>query len=179
MIPAKTWYKTHDGELLVIVEVFKTWRYYLEGCKHKVLVLINYNNLRRFMDKKSLSSRQVCWAQKLSRYHFQIDYCQSKANGTADALSRFSQRNQAKKTNYEPKTLRFFINCNFHWPIPASQVSFTQPNYCHSTESSSAARTFYLSYVSFGTHFESNWVMRAHIELALVLYIWGSQNCGN
>ena len=57
MIPAKTWYKTHDGELLAIVEAFKTWRHYLEGCKHKVLVLMDYNNLRRFMDTKSLSSR--------------------------------------------------------------------------------------------------------------------------
>ena len=42
------------------------------------------------MDTKSLSFRQVCWAQELSRYHFQIDYCQSKANGAADTLSPFS-----------------------------------------------------------------------------------------
>ena len=92
MIPAKTWYKTHDGELLAIVEAFKTWRHYLEGCKHEVLVLTDHNNLRRFMETKSLSSRQVRWAQELSRYHFQIDYCQGKANGAADALSQFSQR---------------------------------------------------------------------------------------
>ena len=38
-----------------------------------------------------MSSRQVRWAQKVSRYHFQIDYSQGKANGAADALSRFSQ----------------------------------------------------------------------------------------
>ena len=30
-IPAETRYKTHNGELLAIVEVFKTWRHYLEG----------------------------------------------------------------------------------------------------------------------------------------------------
>ena len=59
MIPAETRYETHDGELLAIVEAFKTWRHYLEGCKHEVLVLTDYNNLRRFMDTKSLSSRQV------------------------------------------------------------------------------------------------------------------------
>ena len=97
MIPAETRYETHDGELLAIVEAFKTWRHYLEGCKHEVLVLTDHNNLRRFMDTKSLSSRQVRWAQKLSRYHFQIDYRQRKANGAADALSRFPQRNQAEK----------------------------------------------------------------------------------
>ena len=45
MIPAKTRYKTYNAELLAIVEVFKTWRHYLESCKYKVFVLINYNNL--------------------------------------------------------------------------------------------------------------------------------------
>ena len=59
MIPAKTQYKTHNAELLAIVKAFKTWRYYLKGCKHKVFVLTNYNNLRRFMNTKSLSSHQV------------------------------------------------------------------------------------------------------------------------
>ena len=89
MIPIETRYKTHNGELLTIVEAFKTWRYYLEGYKHEVLVLTDYNNLRCFMDTKSLSSQQVCWAQELSRYHFQINYCQNKTNVAADALSRF------------------------------------------------------------------------------------------
>ncbi len=44
------------------------------------------------MDTKSLSSRQVRWAQELSRYHFRIDYRQGKANGAADALFRYPQR---------------------------------------------------------------------------------------
>ena len=94
MIPTKTRYETHDGKLLAIVKAFKTWRYYLEGCKHKVLVLTDRNNLCCFMDTKSLSSRQVRWAQELSRYHFRIDYRQGKANAAADALSRFPQRSQ-------------------------------------------------------------------------------------
>ncbi len=29
MILAETWYKTHNQELLAIVEAFKTWRHYL------------------------------------------------------------------------------------------------------------------------------------------------------
>ncbi len=74
MIPAETRYETPDGELLAIVEAFKTWRHYLEGCKHEVLVLTDYNNLQRFMDTKNLSFRQVRWAQKLLKYHFRIDY---------------------------------------------------------------------------------------------------------
>lgn len=59
MILAKTRYKTYNGELLAIVEAFKTWRHYLKGCKYKVFVLINYNNLCQFMDIKSLSFCQV------------------------------------------------------------------------------------------------------------------------
>ena len=74
MITAETWYETHNGKLLAIVEAFKIWRHYLEGCKHEVLVLIDHNNPRQFIDTKSLSSCQVRWAQKLSQYHFQIDY---------------------------------------------------------------------------------------------------------
>ena len=56
MIPAKTWYKTHDGKLLAIIEAFKTWHHYLKGCKHEVLIFINHNNLYYFIDIKSLSS---------------------------------------------------------------------------------------------------------------------------
>ena len=44
------------------------------------------------MDTKSLSSKQVRWAQELSRYHFRIDYHQGKVNGAANALSQYPQR---------------------------------------------------------------------------------------
>ena len=97
MIPAETRYKTHDAELLAIIEAFKTWRHYLEGCKHEILVLIDHNNLRQFMDIKSLSFCQVKWAKELLSYHFQIDYCQDKANRAADAPSRFPQRSIDEK----------------------------------------------------------------------------------
>ena len=97
MIPAEIWYETHDQELLAIVEAFKTWRHYLEGCKFEVLVLTNHNKLCRFMDNKSLSSRQVRWAQKLFWNHFRINYRQEKANSAADALSRFLQKSQSEE----------------------------------------------------------------------------------
>ena len=59
MISAKTWYITYNGELLAIVEAIKTWQHYLEGCKHKMLVLTDYNNLCCFIKTKSLSFCQV------------------------------------------------------------------------------------------------------------------------
>ena len=51
------------------------------------------------MDTKRLSSRQVRWAQKLFRYHFQIDYCQGKANGATDTLSRFRHQDDKEEAN--------------------------------------------------------------------------------
>ena len=50
-------YKTYNNELLAIIEALKTWRHYLEGYKHVILVLINHNNLRHFMDMKNISSK--------------------------------------------------------------------------------------------------------------------------
>ena len=97
MIPAETRYETHNGELLAIVETFKTWRHYLKGFRHEVLILTDHNNIWQFMDTKSLSSRQVRWAQKLFCYHFRIDYRQGKANGAADALFQYPQRNVEEK----------------------------------------------------------------------------------
>ena len=53
MIPAETKYKTQNSELLAIVEAFKTWKHHPKGSQHKVLVLTDRNNLRRFMNTKS------------------------------------------------------------------------------------------------------------------------------
>lgn len=70
MILAETQYKTHDGELLVLVEAFKNWQHYLENCKYEVLMLTNYKNFGWFIDTKNICSRQVCWAKNLFQYYF-------------------------------------------------------------------------------------------------------------
>ena len=57
MISIETWYETHDGKLLAIVEEFKTWRHYMKGYKHKIFVFTDHNNLYHFMDTKNLSSQ--------------------------------------------------------------------------------------------------------------------------
>ena len=93
MILTETWYKTHNDKLLAIVKVFKTWQQYLKDCKYKVLVLTDYNNLRRFIDTENLSSKKVYWAQKFSCYYFCINYQQSKASGDENALSQYSLQN--------------------------------------------------------------------------------------
>ena len=133
MILAKTWYETHNGQLLAIVDAFKTWRHYLKGCKHEVFIFTDHNNLRCFIDIKSLSSQQVRWAQELSWYHFRIDYCQSKANIAADTLSKFSQKSQNEENELRTENGRIF-----HWlQISLTNASlaglslFLRPSYLH------------------------------------------------
>ncbi len=106
MILAETQYETHDGKMFAIVEAFKTWRHYLEGCKHEVLLFIDHKNLQRFMHTKSLSSRQVRWAQELSRDHFRIDYRQGKANRAADALSQYPQRSAEEEETFRAENTK-------------------------------------------------------------------------
>ena len=48
------------------------------------------------MNTKSLSFRQVYWAQELSHYHFRINYRQSNANKAADTLSLYSQHSKGE-----------------------------------------------------------------------------------
>ena len=71
-----------------------------------MLVLTDHNNLRLFMETKSLSSRQVRWAQELSRYHFRINYCQSKANGAADTLSQYPQQSPKEKDTLRSENVK-------------------------------------------------------------------------
>ena len=59
MVLVEMRYKIHNGKLLAIVEVFKTWRHYLKDCKYIFLVLTNNNNLCYFLKTKSLSSCPV------------------------------------------------------------------------------------------------------------------------
>lgn len=103
IILIKIRYKIHNDKLLFNIKVFKTWKQNLKSCKHKILILINQNNLYHFMDIKNLSSRQIWWAKKLFKYDFQIDYHHGKANGAVDSLSQFFQRSQVKKDKLQAK----------------------------------------------------------------------------
>ena len=56
-----------------------------------MFILTNYKNLHRFIDIKSLNSKQIHLAQELSCYYFQIDYCQNKTKRAANALFQYLQ----------------------------------------------------------------------------------------
>ena len=92
-----------------------------------MLVLTDHNNLCCFMDTKSLSSRQVRWAQELSRYHFRIDYRQGKANAAADALSRFPQRSQDEEDELRAENGRI-LHCLQNSLTNASLAGLSLPS---------------------------------------------------
>lgn len=58
-ISDETWYKIYNESFLAIIEIFKTWRQYWEGCKYGVLIFINHNNLCQFMHTKRLNTRYI------------------------------------------------------------------------------------------------------------------------
>lgn len=101
MILAKTQYKTHDGKLLTIVQAFKTQKHYLKGYKYNVLIVTNHNKFQRFIYIKNLNSRQVQYAEKLSKYYFQIDYQQKKANKAANVLSQYAHWSTEEEETFQ------------------------------------------------------------------------------
>ena len=60
------------------------------------------------MDIKSLTFRQIRLAQELSRYHFQIDYRQGKANATADSLWQVLQRSHGEEVELRAENTQFY-----------------------------------------------------------------------
>ena len=82
------------------------------------------------MDIKSLSSRQVRWAQELSQYYFQIDYRQGKANAAADALSQILQRNQDEEDELRAENGRI-LHCLQNLLTNASLASLSFSTLLH------------------------------------------------
>jgi hypothetical protein len=46
--PVERNYKTHDTEMLAIIQSLEEWRQYLEGARHPVKIWTDYKNLEYF-----------------------------------------------------------------------------------------------------------------------------------
>ena len=82
-------YKTHNLELLVIIEMFKQWCHYLKSSWYSVEILTDHNNLWDFMKVKALNERQAQWAVKLVTFNFVIMHWLSKTNSVNALLRHF------------------------------------------------------------------------------------------
>ncbi len=106
MIDVKRNYEIHDQKLLVIVAMFKHWRYYVKNNYHTVEVLTDHNNLKSFMNVQELNERQVRWIMRLLICNFEIAHKSEKTN-SINALSRqFDYKNENIFVNHLLLTLQ-------------------------------------------------------------------------
>jgi transposase InsO family protein len=85
LIAAEYNYDTHDQELLAIVKSLEHWRQYLEGVHFELLT--DHQNLKWFMETKTLNHRQVRSYLVLSEFDFVITH-RPGATNPADGPSR-------------------------------------------------------------------------------------------
>ncbi|KAI0999173.1 hypothetical protein K3495_g9023 [Podosphaera aphanis] len=92
---AESNYEIHDKELLAILSTIKHFRGKLRSVSTPFIVLSDHRNLRYFMSTRQLSERQVCWAEELPNYNFEIKFRPGTESTKPDLLSR--------KTEFKPK----------------------------------------------------------------------------
>ncbi|CAJ0934458.1 unnamed protein product, partial [Ranitomeya imitator] len=81
-------YDVGNRELLAMKWAFEEWRHWLEGAKHRVVVLTDHKNLIYLESAKRLNPRQARWSLFFSRFDFVVSYIPGSKNVKADALSR-------------------------------------------------------------------------------------------
>ncbi|CAJ0938679.1 unnamed protein product [Ranitomeya imitator] len=86
--PAERNYDVGNRELLAMKWAFEEWRHWLEGAKHRVVVLTDHKNLTYLESAKRLNPRQARWSLFFSRFDFVVSYLPGSKNVKADALSR-------------------------------------------------------------------------------------------
>ncbi|CAJ0938719.1 unnamed protein product, partial [Ranitomeya imitator] len=86
--PAERNHDVGNRELLAMKWAFKEWRHWLEGAKHRVVVLTDHKNLTYLESAKRLNPRQARWSLFFSRFDFVVSYLPGSKNVKADALSR-------------------------------------------------------------------------------------------
>ncbi|CAJ0922774.1 unnamed protein product [Ranitomeya imitator] len=86
--PAERNYDVGNRELLAMKWAFEEWRHWLEGAKHRIVVLTDHKNLIYLESAKRLNPRQARWSLFFSRFDFVVSYIPGTKNVKADALSR-------------------------------------------------------------------------------------------
>jgi hypothetical protein len=69
-----------------IMHALEKFRWCLVG--DRLVVKIDHNSLRYFLDQKDLNERKQKWVSKIHPYEFDIEYVKGKANVVVDSLSR-------------------------------------------------------------------------------------------
>jgi len=94
-------YDIYDREMLAIYRALRTWRHFLEGSKHKVIIMSDHKNLTYFRKPQDLSRRQARWALYLTRFNMKLMHMPGSKMIQSDALSRRPDHVPEKDTNNE------------------------------------------------------------------------------
>jgi hypothetical protein len=71
LTPAQRNYRTHEKEMLAIIEALKMWRHHLQGADYTVQVLTDHVTLKCFHRQPRLNPRQVRWMELLADFDLQ------------------------------------------------------------------------------------------------------------
>ncbi len=78
---------THDKELLVIYEAFKSWHHYLEGLAKTINMVMDHKNLEYFTTTKKLIRWQARWSEFLSQFNLSIHFQPGRLGTKPDVLT--------------------------------------------------------------------------------------------
>ncbi|PSR74038.1 hypothetical protein PHLCEN_2v10177, partial [Hermanssonia centrifuga] len=84
--PAQANYPIHEIEMLAGVESMRRHRDILLGCRFTWVT--DHKGLTHLLKQKNLSARQARWIEKISEFHFAVEYMPGLDNILPDALSR-------------------------------------------------------------------------------------------
>ena len=92
IISTKQNYEIYNQKLLIIIQIFKFWRHYLENNTKTIEIWSNHNNFRKFIKQKKLNIKQIRWALTLTAFDFEIFYRSNKTNPTNKSSKRFDYK---------------------------------------------------------------------------------------
>ncbi len=78
------------------MKALQDWRSYFASISKSIQIFTDHKNLRNFTTIKQLNQWQICWAEQLVDFEFQIYYKKNNENSDADTLSRQSDHKEVK-----------------------------------------------------------------------------------
>jgi hypothetical protein len=97
MIFAERNYEVNDQKMLIIVEICKKWRHYIENVKHSIRMIIDHANFKNFFINKILNRKEVKWWKKLIELDLRIKYRSEKSNFADDSFRKRDYENEIAK----------------------------------------------------------------------------------
>ncbi len=106
-MPDKRNYEVDDQEMLIIVEICKKWRHYIEDVKHSIRMIIDHANFKNFFINKAFNRKEVKWWKKLIELDLKIKYRSEKSNFANDSFRKRDHEKKIAKKDKNNENLNF------------------------------------------------------------------------